>query len=62
MIGKVDFPSQLAGQASQLYSNNISALMMSFGEKGYFNIKYDPSTPNRKSYTLNSHDVLWPLP
>ncbi len=27
-IGKVDFPSQLAGQSSQLYSNNISSLMM----------------------------------
>lgn len=42
MIGKVDFPSQLAGQASQLYSNNISSLMMSFGEKGYFNIRSKP--------------------
>ncbi len=27
-IGATDFPSQLSGQASQLYSNNISSLMM----------------------------------
>lgn len=27
-IGATDFPSKLSGQASQLYSNNISSLMM----------------------------------
>ena len=27
-IGVTDFPSQLANQSSQLYANNVSALMM----------------------------------
>ena len=28
VIGETDFPSQLSGQSSQLYANNISSLMM----------------------------------
>ena len=31
-IGYTDFPSRLSGQASTLYSNNISKLLLSFGE------------------------------
>lgn len=37
-IGATDFPSQLANQSSQLYANNVSSLMQSFGAKGYFHM------------------------
>ena len=31
-IGYTDLPSRLSGQSSTLYSNNISKLLLSFGE------------------------------
>ncbi len=37
-IGATDFPSQLSNQSSQLYANNVSSLMQSFGAKGYFHM------------------------
>ena len=52
--GATDFPSQLAGQSSQLYANNVSALMLDFGAKGYFHVDMEnvlhpePQTLNPK--------------
>jgi len=42
-IGMSDFPSQLSNQSSQLYANNVSSLMQSFGAKGYFDMVFAPS-------------------
>ncbi|EKX53833.1 hypothetical protein GUITHDRAFT_156975 [Guillardia theta CCMP2712] len=66
-IGLTDFPSQLANQSSQLYSNNISALMLSFGrdgnraEKGMFYMDME-DVVCRGSCILKQGELMWPAP
>lgn len=63
-VGATDFPSQLSGQASQLYANNISSLMMSFqasGSKGYFNIDFNDVVV-RGACVLHKGELMWPAP
>jgi len=60
-IGQTDFPSQLSNQASQLYSNNVSSLMMSFGEKGFFNIDMT-DVVCRGSIVTHQGKLMWPPP
>ena len=60
-IGATDFPSQLANQSSQLYANNVSALMLSFGAKGYFDMDME-DVVCRGACVLNQGALMWPPP
>lgn len=40
-IGYTDLPSRLPTQSSTLYSNNISKLLLSFGEKDHYNLNME---------------------
>lgn len=40
-VGLADLPSRLPTQASFLYGNNISKLLLSIGEKDHFNINLE---------------------
>ena len=40
-IGYTDLPSRLPTQSSTLYANNISKLLLSFGEKDHYNINLE---------------------
>jgi NAD(P) transhydrogenase len=60
-IGATDFPSRLANQSSQLYANNVSSLMQSFGEKGFFHMDMD-DVVCRGACVLNEGALMWPPP
>jgi len=60
-IGMADFPSQLSNQSSQLYANNVSSLMQSFGAKGYFDMDME-DVVCRGACVLNTGALMWPPP
>ncbi|KAH9488250.1 hypothetical protein Btru_063908 [Bulinus truncatus] len=60
-IGYTDLPSRLPTQASTLYSNNISKLLLSFGEKDHYNVNLEDEVV-RGSIILQEGKLLWPPP
>ena len=60
-IGYTDLPSRLPTQASTLYANNISKLLLSMGEKDHFNIDLTDEVV-RGSIILNKGELMWPAP
>lgn len=60
-IGYTDLPSRLPGQASTLYSNNISKLLLSFGEKDHYNVNLKDDV-TRGSIILHKGEMMWPPP
>ena len=62
-IGYTDLPSRLPTQSSTLYANNISKLLLSFGngKDPYFNIDLNDEVV-RGSIILNKGELLWPPP
>ncbi|KAK2193652.1 hypothetical protein NP493_9g04024 [Ridgeia piscesae] len=60
-IGYTDLPSRLSGQSSTLYSNNVSKLLLSFGEKDHFYVNLEDEVA-RGSIILNKGELLWPPP
>lgn len=56
-----DLPSQLPTQASTLYANNVSKMMLSFGEKNYYNPTMEDDVV-RGSMVLDKGKLLWPPP
>lgn len=60
-IGYTDLPSRLPTQASTLYANNISKLLLSMGQKDHFNIDLTDEVV-RGSIILNNGELLWPAP
>ncbi|XP_052685519.1 NAD(P) transhydrogenase, mitochondrial-like [Crassostrea angulata] len=60
-IGYTDLPSRLPTQSSTLYSNNISKLLLSMGEKDHFNINLEDEVV-RGSIVVQNGQVLPPAP
>ncbi|XP_025089360.1 NAD(P) transhydrogenase, mitochondrial-like [Pomacea canaliculata] len=60
-IGYTDLPSRLPTQASTLYANNISKLLLSFGEKDHYNINLEDEVV-RGSIILHEGKLMWPPP
>jgi NAD(P) transhydrogenase len=60
-IGYTDLPSRLPTQASTLYSNNISKLLLSFGEKDHYNLNFEDEVV-RGSIILHEGKLMWPPP
>jgi NAD(P) transhydrogenase len=60
-IGLTDLPSRLPTQASTLYANNISKLLLSFGEKDHFYINMNDDVV-RGSIVSHNGTVTWPPP
>jgi len=60
-VGLTDLPSRLATQASFLYGNNISKLLLSFGQKDHFNIDMTDEVV-RGSIILQDGNMMWPPP
>lgn len=60
-IGYTDLPSRLPTQSSTLYANNISKLLLSFGEKDHYNINLEDEVV-RGSIILLEGKLLWPPP
>ncbi|XP_059154952.1 NAD(P) transhydrogenase, mitochondrial-like [Physella acuta] len=60
-IGYTDLPSRLPTQSSTLYANNISKLLLSFGEKDHYNINLEDEVV-RGSIILQEGKLLWPPP
>ncbi|XP_072028728.1 NAD(P) transhydrogenase, mitochondrial-like [Amphiura filiformis] len=60
-IGYTDFPSRLPTQSSTLYGNNISKLLLSFGEKDHFDIDLEDEVV-RGSIVLKDGQMMWPPP
>ncbi|CAH1775612.1 unnamed protein product [Owenia fusiformis] len=60
-IGYSDLPSRLPTQSSSLYANNISKLIMSFGEKDHFYLDMEDEVC-RGSIILKEGEMMWPPP
>ncbi|XP_064596861.1 NAD(P) transhydrogenase, mitochondrial-like [Liolophura sinensis] len=60
-IGYTDLPSRLPTQASTLFSNNISKLLLSFGEKDHYYLNMDDEVV-RGSIILHEGKMMWPPP
>lgn len=60
-IGLTDLPSRLPTQASTLYANNISKLLLSMGEKDHFDINMKDDVV-RGSIVAHNGEVTWPPP
>jgi len=60
-IGYTDLPSRLPTQASTLYSNNISKLLLSFGEKDHYHLSMEDEVV-RGSIILHEGKLMWPPP
>uniref|UniRef100_A0A0B7BKQ0 NAD(P) transhydrogenase, mitochondrial n=1 Tax=Arion vulgaris TaxID=1028688 RepID=A0A0B7BKQ0_9EUPU len=60
-IGYTDLPSRLPTQSSTLYANNISKLLLSFGEKDHYNVNLEDEVV-RGSIILQDGTLLWPPP
>jgi NAD(P) transhydrogenase len=60
-IGYTDLPSRLPTQSSTLYSNNISKLLLSFGEKDHYNVNLEDEVV-RGSIILKDGELMWPPP
>lgn len=61
IIGYSDLPSRLPTQASTLYANNISKLLLSAGEKGYYNLNMEDEVI-RGSIVHHNGELMWPAP
>lgn len=60
-IGYSDLPSRLPSQASTLYANNITKLLMSFGQKDHYYIDLNDEVV-RGSIILKEGELMWPPP
>lgn len=60
-IGYTDLPSRLPTQASTLYANNISKLLLSFGERDHYFLDLNDEVV-RGSIVLHDGKLLWPPP
>ena len=60
-IGYTDLPSRLPTQSSTLYANNITKLLMSFGDKENYFINLNDEVV-RGSIVLDQGKLLWPPP
>jgi len=60
-IGYTDLPSRLPTQSSTLYSNNITKLLMSFGQKDHYYIDMKDDVV-RGSVVTHEGKKLWPPP
>jgi len=60
-VGYTDLPSRLPTQSSTLYANNISKLLLSFGEKDHYNINLEDEVV-RGSIILQNGELMWPPP
>ncbi|XP_071942722.1 NAD(P) transhydrogenase, mitochondrial-like [Antedon mediterranea] len=60
-IGYTDLPSRLPTQASTLYANNISKLLVSLGPKGQFYLDHEDEV-TRGSLVLQDGKMMWPPP
>lgn len=60
-IGLTDLPSRLPTQASTLYANNISKLLLSMGEKDHFDINMKDDVV-RGSIVTHNGEITWPPP
>ncbi|VDO68226.1 unnamed protein product [Heligmosomoides polygyrus] len=60
-IGYVDLPSRLPTQASTLYANNISKLLMYMGDKDKFKINLADEVV-RGATVLHHGELMWPPP
>ncbi|XP_029650306.1 NAD(P) transhydrogenase, mitochondrial [Octopus sinensis] len=60
-VGYTDLPSRLPTQASTLYSNNITKLLFSFGEKDHYHLDMADEVI-RGSIILNQGELMWPPP
>lgn len=60
-IGYTDLPSRLPTQSSTLYANNISKLLMSFGEKDHYYLDMADDVA-RGSIVLKEGEMMWPPP
>lgn len=60
-IGYTDLPSRLPTQSSTLFSNNISKMLLSFGEKDHYNINLEDEVC-RGSIILHKGEKMWPPP
>ncbi|GFN92167.1 NAD(P) transhydrogenase, mitochondrial [Plakobranchus ocellatus] len=60
-IGYTDLPSRLPTQSSTLYANNISKLLLSFGEKDHYNLNMEDEVV-RGSIILKEGEMMWPPP
>lgn len=58
-IGYTDLPSRLPTQSSTLYANNISKLLMSFGEKDHYYLSMEDDVI-RGSMILQDGELVWP--
>jgi len=61
IIGYTDFPSRMATQASTLYANNISKLLLSMGGKGEYTLDLNDEVV-RGSIVLHQGELMWPPP
>jgi len=60
-VGLTDLPSRLPTQASFLYGNNISKLLLSFGAKDHYNVNLEDEVV-RGSIILQDGNLMWPPP
>jgi len=61
-VGYTDLPSRLPTQASTLYANNISKLLLSFqGDKNHYLLDHEDEV-TRGSLVLDSGKMMWPAP
>ena len=60
-IGYTDFPSRLPNTASTLYANNISKLLLSFGQKDHYYLDFEDEVV-RGSIVVNKGEMMWPPP
>ena len=61
IVGYTDFPSRLPTQASTLYANNISKLLLSAGEKGHYHLNMEDEVI-RGSIVHQDGALMWPPP
>ncbi|PAA90481.1 hypothetical protein BOX15_Mlig031306g1, partial [Macrostomum lignano] len=60
-IGYTDLPSRLPTQASTLYANNVSKLLLSMGAKDHFYLDMNDEVV-RGSCVIDSGKLIWPPP
>jgi len=61
-VGYTDLPSRLPTQASTLYANNISKLLLSFqGDKNHYYLDHEDEV-TRGALVLDGGKMMWPAP
>jgi len=61
-VGYTDLPSRLPTQASTLYANNISKLLLSFqGDKNHYFLDHEDEV-TRGALVLDAGKMMWPAP